>query len=154
MDGEVTLSSIGRIVHLSPGRLRLRVSQSHRSPETFAEIKRLVTALPGVGAVQINATTGSVLVAYDPDTLDVAELLKLGSELGWADAGDAGTLWPRAISWRSQIDVPRATRGVALLGVVALGAVAGRTPGLGARAGSLSAAVAYLMLGRRIRQRR
>jgi len=141
--------SLGSIVHASPGRIRLRVSRPYRTTETFAEVRRLLTGLPGVTAVETNPATGSVLIQYDPNTLEVARLLSLGSELGWisGDSGGAG-VGSGAIDWRSQVSLSRVARGAALLGVAAIGAMTGPALGLSARVGSLSAAAAFVLLGR------
>ncbi len=143
---------LGSVVSVSPGRVRLRVFRPHRTAKVFAEIRSLLAGLPGVTAVEVNATTGSVLVTYDPSSLDVAHLLRLGSELGWL-SGDTQTGGATGdglslTDWRRHVDLGRAAEGVAVLGVAGLGALAGPAVGLSARVGSLSAAAAFVLLRR------
>lgn len=152
----MTSNELGRVVHASPGRIRLRVSRSHRTAGTFAQVRQLLSSLPGVADVDVNAATGSVLVHYDPDTLDVAHLLRLGADLGWIpprsdDASATGSTWAE---WRSQVDLSRAAQGLTVLAVAAMGAAAAPALGLSSRVGSLTAAAAFLILrrlGRRAR---
>ena len=76
-------ASLGTVVSSSPGRLRLRIARPNRAPQTFSAIRKLLAGLPGVAAVEVNPATGSVLVSYDPTALDLALLLRLGSDVGW-----------------------------------------------------------------------
>ncbi len=143
---------IGRVVHFTPGRLRLRVDRSRRTSATYDDIHGLLEVLPGVTGVVVTEATGSVLVTYDPSTLDVGHLLQLGAELGWISPNgeDARGIvaQPGLSDWRSYVDVPRATRALTFLGVAGLGALAGPTIGVGARVGSISASLGYLFLSR------
>ena len=143
---------IGRVVHFTPGRLRLRVDRSRRASALYDDIRGLLGALPGVTDVDITPATGSVLVAYDPSTLDVAHLLHLGAELGWinpdGESAQALGARPGLADWRSYVDVPRAQQALLFLGVAGLGALVGPAVGVGARVGSISASVGYLALSR------
>lgn len=151
----MTSSGLGSIVSASPGRVRIRLLRQHRTTEMLAQIRSLLIALPGVNSVDINGSTGSVLIRYDPAALDVAELLRLGSELGWlpreAHSSRNGL---NLADWRQYVDLTRAAEGIVILGIAGLGALAGPVVGLSARAGSLSAAAAFILLrrwGRRVR---
>ncbi len=138
---------IGRVVHFTPGRLRLRVERPKRTPAVYGDLKALLGTLPGVTGVEITPTTGSVLVTYDPSTLDVAHLLHLGAELGWLPP-NGRPAQPPISDWRSYVDVPRARRALTFLGVAGLGALLGPAVGVGPRVGSISASVGYLALTR------
>src|SRR5712691_4959543 len=52
------------IVHQLPHRTRLRVPRAHRSPETMAAVSQKLMAVPGVREVELNRTTGSVLIHH------------------------------------------------------------------------------------------
>lgn len=138
---------IGRVVHFTPGRLRLRVERARRIPAVYDDLRGLLGTLPGVTGVDITPATGSVLVAYDPNTLDVAQLLHLGAELGWI-APNGPSTHSSITDWRSYVDVPRARRALTFLGVAGLGALLGPAVGVGSRVGSISASVGYLALTR------
>jgi copper chaperone CopZ len=138
---------IGRVVHFTPGRLRLRVERARRTPAVYEDLRRLLSTLPGVTGVDVTPATGSVLVTYDPNMLDVAHLLHLGAELGWI-APNGQTAQPSIADWRSYVDVPRARRALTFLGVAGLGALLGPAVGVGSRVGSISASIGYLALTR------
>ncbi len=138
---------IGRVVSYTPGRLRLRVERGKRTSAVYDDLRGLLDTLPGVTGVEITPTTGSVLVNYDPSTLDVAHLLHLGAELGWITPNGQGPR-PSLADWRSYVDVPRARRALTFLGVAGLGALLGPAVGIGPRVGSISASIGYLALTR------
>jgi hypothetical protein len=54
-----------RIVHRSPGRLRLRMPALRQEPELAARITERLGDLPGVRELRSIPATGSVLVLYD-----------------------------------------------------------------------------------------
>jgi hypothetical protein len=67
------------IAHRLPGRVRLRLPRSHRSPSLMAKVRNAITALAGVARVMIEPATGSILVEHDRSrtTLDmIAEALE------------------------------------------------------------------------------
>lgn len=61
------------IAHRLPGRVRLRLPRSHRSPTLMATVRNAITALAGVARVMIEPATGSILVEHDRSrtTLDM-----------------------------------------------------------------------------------
>ena len=67
-----------RIVHRLPGRLRLRVpglKQIGHAQREWAFVWRdLLGGTPEIESVEVNPTTGSVLIRYHPDQLTEAEL--------------------------------------------------------------------------------
>ena len=71
-----------RIVHFSPGRLRLRLQQVRDEPGFGDQLQQLLTPLEGIRSVRVSRLTGSVLVEFDPDRLDIPSLLDLGRFLG------------------------------------------------------------------------
>jgi hypothetical protein len=54
-----------RVVHISPGRIRLKVAGVKDNPALAGEIRRRLTTTRGVQHVETNPLTGSVLVLYD-----------------------------------------------------------------------------------------
>jgi hypothetical protein len=68
-----------QIVHRLPGRLRLRVPalrQIDHTQQEWAFVWRdLLDGTEEIESVEVNPTTGSVLIRYDPDRLTEAELL-------------------------------------------------------------------------------
>lgn len=68
-----------QIVHRLPGRLRLRVPairQIDQAQQEWAFVWRdLLGGTGEIESVEVNPTTGSVLIRYDPDRLTEAELL-------------------------------------------------------------------------------
>lgn len=56
------------VVHHIPGRLRVRLPRAHRHPRLLRELREFVEGLGGVEQVEINPTTGSILVHYQPES--------------------------------------------------------------------------------------
>jgi len=54
-----------RIMSLAPGRVRFKIPELKNSAPLAATVRARVTGLPGVEDVEINRTTGSMLVRYD-----------------------------------------------------------------------------------------
>ncbi|MBX9689083.1 MAG: heavy-metal-associated domain-containing protein, partial [Candidatus Obscuribacterales bacterium] len=54
------------VAHHSPGRTRLKVPKAHR--RKLHEIKSAIASHPGVTSVEVNHSTGSVLVHHDHET--------------------------------------------------------------------------------------
>lgn len=72
-----------RVVHLLPGRVRLRFKALKGRPSTAAELQHHLGALKGISRVEVNPQTGSVLLHYDPLTLrSPAFLIALSQALG------------------------------------------------------------------------
>lgn len=53
---------VAKLVHASARRVRARVVQDQRSPAAMTRVQRQLSAAPGVDHVEVNPTTGSVLV--------------------------------------------------------------------------------------------
>jgi hypothetical protein len=51
-----------RVAHAIPGRIRLKVPQLRENPTLASEIQTRLVSAPGIRLVEINPTTGSVLV--------------------------------------------------------------------------------------------
>src|SRR6185295_17586649 len=90
------------LVHAVRGRTRMRVTPPHLAGDLARAFERLLRDHPGVREVHGNPDSGSIVVTYDPDVLDIERLFEPSSELrasrleplavfravvdGWADA--------------------------------------------------------------------
>ncbi len=57
------------VKHRSPGRLRLRIPEARRRPETLRRIAEHARRMPGVTSTQFNPITGSVLISSAEDAI-------------------------------------------------------------------------------------
>lgn len=64
-----------RIVHASPGRLRLRVGREAVNGGALGRAERALAEVRGVEAIQRSPVTGSVLLRYTPGTVDLPDVL-------------------------------------------------------------------------------
>lgn len=55
-----------RVVHFTPGRLRVRVDHLKDNPALANQVQDLLAGVEGVETVKANALTGSLLIQYDP----------------------------------------------------------------------------------------
>lgn len=55
-----------RIAHHAPGRIRIRLPHAKGDHARLEQIKRAISPRPGVRRVEVNPSTGSVVVHYDP----------------------------------------------------------------------------------------
>lgn len=60
--------------HQSPGRLRFRLTWLHDRPEEATALAERLADVPGVARVRVRAFTGSVLLLFDPDVTDAAQV--------------------------------------------------------------------------------
>jgi hypothetical protein len=61
-----------------PGRLRIRLHRRHRCAEVLAEVHEVLKDIEGIVEIVCNSKTGSVLVNYDPDAVEMDELMEVG----------------------------------------------------------------------------
>lgn len=64
-----------RVVHIMPGRLRLRMDAMKRRPGLAAQLHQHLASVEGIRRVEVSPRTGSVLLAYDPRALGSADFL-------------------------------------------------------------------------------
>jgi len=67
------------IVHAMPGRVRVRLDRSLRSPDTVRFVTETLSGLEGVRELRFNPATGCLLLLYDPDILHIDQLLLAAS---------------------------------------------------------------------------
>ena len=72
-------------VHKVPGRVRVRIPQLRNHPQRTQRVCRLLESQDGIETISANALTGSVVVRFDTDRLDDAQILDLLSENGLFD---------------------------------------------------------------------
>ncbi len=70
-----------RIEHLSPGRLRLRISDRRRQPDYFEALRARLGEEPAVQDVRVDPRTGSVLLLLDASS-DAPALLRRTAATG------------------------------------------------------------------------
>jgi hypothetical protein len=82
------------LVHDTTGRMRVRVAHLRGDTAAAKAVRKDLGALPGVSSIEVSATTGTVLLHYDPATLRKEALLDaLGDRFG-AVARVQGALAP------------------------------------------------------------
>jgi copper chaperone CopZ len=78
-------------IHHVPGRLRARCPGIKRNDAAARRVRRALAAVKGIWDVEVRTVTGSVLVRYDPSTVDVQVILRAleGCGLGALPAAQA-----------------------------------------------------------------
>jgi hypothetical protein len=71
-----------RVVHASPGRIRVRVPREALSDGALREAERALAALPGVREVRKNPLASSIVINYDAHALDLPALLAAIAQAG------------------------------------------------------------------------
>jgi hypothetical protein len=64
-----------RVMHVIPGRLRLKIAQVRDNPDLARELYERLSGRRGIQRVEANALTGSVLVLYDAEEITSLESL-------------------------------------------------------------------------------
>ncbi|OPY77836.1 MAG: hypothetical protein A4E64_00978 [Syntrophorhabdus sp. PtaU1.Bin058] len=78
-------------IHDVPGRLRMKSPVIKRNRFVAEEVEKLIGGVDGVDNVNINLTTGSLLVNYDPKTTKHHEIINLLQGKGYFDQSKAMT---------------------------------------------------------------
>lgn len=63
-----------RVIHTSPGRMRLKVDDIKHNPDRAREIEDQLRIRPGVHSADANPLTGSLLLTFDEATWQTMEL--------------------------------------------------------------------------------
>ena len=106
MDEEDTTVTGIRVAHAIPGRIRIRIPALKGNPVLGREVAEHVWTLTGVRWVETNASTGSLVVEYDPenpawrDQIEemVGSLVPLLPELDVRTMAGAFTAGPGSVS--------------------------------------------------------
>jgi hypothetical protein len=78
-------SNGARIVHRSPGRLRVRVGDLRENPDRASRIVGRLSDVPGVQRVETFPETGSVLVLHEGNGFDVERFIGIARDEGLFD---------------------------------------------------------------------
>lgn len=68
--------------HVTPGRMRVRVTNLRNNREAAKSLQVLMASQPGIKHVCANPVTGNVLVLFSPDVLACEDVLKSLADLG------------------------------------------------------------------------
>jgi hypothetical protein len=71
-----------QVVHASPGRVRLRLSDAALSDPHVRGAEGLLASMPGIGQVRVNPWARSVTITYDPEAVDPAALFAAAEAAG------------------------------------------------------------------------
>ena len=95
-------------VHNVPGRLRVR-NRQFKNNDTQYEVKlKLASEIGmGIGTIEFNATTGSVLIHYHPQQVDHQDILRV--------LGDAGYYYPSRMVTNDQLVHSAASKAMNLV---------------------------------------
>ncbi|HEX8949887.1 MAG TPA: cation transporter [Dissulfurispiraceae bacterium] len=78
-------------IHNVPGRLRLKSPAVKRNKNSADALKMALSTMQGIATVDINLTTGSILVNYNPGMLDYRDIVSLLQRKGYFDTSRAIT---------------------------------------------------------------
>ena len=68
------------ILYFFPGYVRIRVKEIKNNPDYGKKIEDLLMTVRGITKVEFNTTTGSLLIRYNPASIDVEGLIHAGRE--------------------------------------------------------------------------
>jgi copper chaperone CopZ len=78
-------------IHNVPGRVRIKNDVLKRNPGSVDEIRKALSTISGIGTVDINLTTGSILVHYNPKITNCEEIARLLENRGFFESSKAIT---------------------------------------------------------------
>jgi copper chaperone CopZ len=81
---------VNHYIHQIPGRLRIK-SPILKNEKYHPEVRELLSTLRGVEAAELNPTTGSVTIFYDPGQVQGKEIEKAFQRHGYFDRSKAVT---------------------------------------------------------------
>lgn len=67
----------GRVVHVIPGRVRLKVDREDVTDEFARTASPTLAALPGVRDVTVSPRSGSIIVHHDPAEFDLSRFIEM-----------------------------------------------------------------------------
>lgn len=78
--GVLQWAELFRVLHILPGRMRLRFKALKGRPDTASSLQSHLGALEGISRAEVNPVTGSLLLHYDPRILSSPAFLDAFSE--------------------------------------------------------------------------
>ena len=78
-------------IHHVPGRLRVKTPLVKRNKEAADEIRKILSTMNGIATVDINLTTGSILINYNPKTVEDKDIVNTLQRKGYFDTSKALT---------------------------------------------------------------
>jgi copper chaperone CopZ len=78
-------------IHNVPGRLRIKSPVVRRNDHAASEIRKALSEIGGIATVDINLTTGSILINYNPKVVKSQDIAALLQRKGYFDAARAQT---------------------------------------------------------------
>lgn len=77
-------------IHSVPGRLRIK-NPSFKNPAVQEDVKRHLSTLIGIGVVEFNETTGSMLIFYNSSQIHSDDIVSLLQRTGYFEPSNAVT---------------------------------------------------------------
>ncbi|MCL4475337.1 MAG: hypothetical protein M1508_03800 [Nitrospirae bacterium] len=78
-------------IHNVPGRLRVKSPAVKKNTDAAVEIRKILSAMNGIATVDINLITGSVLINYNPATVQYKDIVGTLQRKGYFDTSKAIT---------------------------------------------------------------
>ena len=78
-------------IHNVPGRVRIKSDALKGNPGAADEVRKALSTIRGIGTVDINLTTGSILVYYNPKVTNYVEIAGFLETKGFFDRSRAIT---------------------------------------------------------------
>ncbi|MGD0885567.1 MAG: HMA2 domain-containing protein [Thermodesulfovibrionales bacterium] len=76
-------------IHNVPGRLRVKSPVVKRNDDAADEIRKTLSTMIGIATVDINLTTGSILINYNPKTIHHNDIINTLQRTGFFDTSRA-----------------------------------------------------------------
>ena len=76
-------------MHNVPGRLRVKSPAIRKNTDAADDIRKVLSTMTGIATVDINLTTGSVLINYNPATVQYQDIVGTLQRKGYFDASKA-----------------------------------------------------------------
>ncbi len=83
---------MGYYLHHVPGRLRVRTPQIKGNEKKALDAQSLLKAIQGIQSTVTNTVTGSIIVHYDPKTVDAEAITSILTQFGYFDQTKAITI--------------------------------------------------------------
>jgi hypothetical protein len=78
-------------IHNVPGRLRIKIPLIRRNPARCNDVKELLMHLDGVQRIRATELTGSVVINYDPQTIEPQDMIQVLKDNDYFDESQAIT---------------------------------------------------------------